>query len=91
MLGLVRKGHFSSGFRSRLSSQVRLVWSGQVRGSRHLGTGLLRSDQSILFGLVRSGQVMFARSGQVGICQLQTGQFRLVRSDEISSGQIDLS
>ena len=96
LFNIVRTGYARLGqeksfrFRSRLSSQVRFVWSGQVRGSRHRRTGLFRSDQSSLVGLVRSGQVRFGRSGQVRICQLQTGQFRFVRSDEVSSGQIDL-
>ena len=96
LFSIVRKGHARSGqnrsfqFRSRLSSQVRLVWTGQVRGSRHLRTGLVSSDQSSLVGLVRSGQVRFARSCQVRICQLQTGQFSFVISDEVSSGQVDL-
>ena len=81
MPGLVRTGHFSSG----QGCQVRSGWSGQdrLRGSGHFRTVLVRSSQSSLVGLVRSGQVCSVRSGQdmsVPDRSVQVGQVRSISS-----------
>ena len=71
MPGLVRTSHFSSGQRC----QVRSGWSGQdsSRGSGHVRIILVRSGQSSLVGLVRSGQVYSVRSGQDMSVQVTLG------------------
>ena len=63
MPGLVSTDQFSLG----QGCQVRSGWSEQERsrGPGHVRTVLVRSGQSSLVGLVRSGHVRFARSDQV--------------------------
>ena len=91
MPGLVRTGHFSS-------SQVfpvRSGWSEQDRSRRsnHVITVLVRSGQSSLVGLLRSGQIRFVSSdqdmsapiravlvGQIRAGHVSLGQARLIRS-----------
>ena len=79
MPGLVSAGQFSLG----QGCQVRSGWSEQERsrGPGHVRKVLVRTGQSSLVGLVRSGQV----------CSVRSGQFRLVRSGHVSSGQVKVN
>ena len=80
MPALVMTGQLSSG----QGCQVRTGWSGQDRscGSGHVRTVLFSSSHPILVSRVKSGQVRFARSGQVMTVQVSSD-----RSEDDSSGQ----
>ena len=86
MPGLVRTSHFSSG----QPCQIRTGWSGQnrSRGSGHLRTVLVRSSQSSLVGLVRSGQACSVRSGQDMSVPERSGQVDQVTLPQVRSGQV---
>ena len=65
-------------------------WSEQdrSRGSGHVRTGLVRSGQSSLVGLLRSGQIRFASSGQDMSAPDRSVQVGQVRSGYVSSGKV---